>query len=91
METLFGVHFLKSEHSTGTKHRGRIDSLGIDETGSPVIFEYKRSRDENVINQGLFYLDWLLDHQPEEADKAPRPRQLRYPRSELFTRRYKTG
>jgi predicted transport protein len=65
METLFGVRFLASEYSTGTKHRGRIDSLGIDETGSPVIFEYKRSRDENVINQGLFYLDWLLDHQGE--------------------------
>jgi predicted transport protein len=30
-----------------------------------VIFEYKRSRDENVINQGLFYLDWLLDHRAE--------------------------
>jgi predicted transport protein len=65
METLFGVQFLASEYSTGAKHRGRIDSLGIDETGSPVIFEYKRSRDENVINQGLFYLDWLLDHQGE--------------------------
>jgi len=65
MDTLFGVRFLASEYSTGTKHRGRIDSLGIDETGSPVIFEYKRSRDENVINQGLFYLDWLLDHQGE--------------------------
>ena len=65
METLFGVRFLASEYSTGAKHRGRIDSLGIDDTGSPVIFEYKRSRDENVINQGLFYLDWLLDHQGE--------------------------
>lgn len=65
METLFGVRFLSSEYSTGPKHRGRIDSLGIDDTGSPVIFEYKRSRDENVINQGLFYLDWLLDQQAE--------------------------
>ncbi|WP_439663771.1 DUF5655 domain-containing protein [Lentzea sp. HUAS TT2] len=65
MEILFGVTFLDSEYSTGPKHRGRIDSLGVDETGSPVIFEYKRSRDENVINQGLFYLDWLLDHQAE--------------------------
>jgi predicted transport protein len=45
--------------------RGRIDSLGIDENGSPVIFEYKRSRDENVISQGLFYLDWLMDHRGE--------------------------
>jgi RecB family endonuclease NucS len=51
MDAFFGVRFLSSEYSTGQKHRGRIDSLGIDDTGSPVIFEYKRSRDENVINQ----------------------------------------
>lgn len=65
METLFGVRFLASEYSTGTKHRGRIDSLGLDENGSPVIFEYKSAINENVINQGLFYLDWLLDHRAE--------------------------
>ncbi len=47
------------------KHGGRIDSLGLDENGSPVILEYKRSVNENVINQGLFYLDWLLDHKAE--------------------------
>jgi predicted transport protein len=65
MEALFGVRFIASEHSTGKKHGGRIDSLGLDENGSPVIFEYKRSVNENVINQGLFYLDWLLDHRAE--------------------------
>lgn len=65
MSVLFGVRFLASEHSTGRKHGGRVDSLGLDENGSPVIFEYKRSVNENVINQGLFYLDWLLDHRGE--------------------------
>jgi hypothetical protein len=30
-----------------------------------MIIEYKRSTNENVINQGLFYLDWLLDHKAE--------------------------
>lgn len=65
METFFGVRFLASEYSTGRKHRGRIDSIGIDENGSPVIFEYKRSRNESVMSQGLFYLDWLLDHKAE--------------------------
>lgn len=65
MDTLFGVRFLASEYSTGAKHGGRIDSLGIDENSSPVIFEYKRAVNENVINQGLFYLDWLLDHRAE--------------------------
>jgi len=65
MEEFLGITLLESEFSTGRTHRGRIDSLGIDENGSPVIIEYKRSINENVINQGLFYLDWLLDHKAE--------------------------
>ena len=65
METFLGVRFLASEHSTGNTHRGRIDSLGLDENNAPVIVEYKRASTENVISQGLFYLDWLFDHQAE--------------------------
>lgn len=60
LETLLGVRFLASEYVT--THGGRMDTLGIDENGYPVIIEYKRDRSENVINQGLFYLDWLMDH-----------------------------
>lgn len=40
METFFGVRFLKSEYMITS---GRMDSIGIDENNSPVIFEYKRS------------------------------------------------
>lgn len=65
MESFLGVRFLASEYSTGAKHRGRVDSLGLDENGCPVIVEYKRYTNENVINQGLFYLDWLLDHKAD--------------------------
>lgn len=65
METFLGVRFLATEYTTGKTHRGRIDSLGLDENGCPVIIEYKRHSKENVINQGLFYLDWLLDHKAE--------------------------
>ena len=65
LETMLGIRLLGSEYPTGPKHRGRIDSLGIDENASPVIIEYKRATNENVINQGLFYLDWLLDHQAQ--------------------------
>lgn len=65
METFLGVRFLASEYVTGKTHKGRIDSLGLDENNCPVIVEYKRYSNENVINQGLFYLDWLLDHQAE--------------------------
>lgn len=65
MDALIGVRFLASEYGTGKTHKGRIDSLGLDENGCPVIVEFKRHSNENVINQGLFYLDWLLDHQAE--------------------------
>lgn len=62
MSIFFGVTFLKSEYRITN---GRMDSIGIDENNCPVIFEYKRSVNENVINQGLFYLDWLLDHKAD--------------------------
>lgn len=59
LETILGVRFLASEYVTTD---GRMDTLGIDENGYPVIIEYKRHQDQNVINQGLFYLNWLMDH-----------------------------
>ena len=60
---LLGVRFLASEFTT--TNGGRIDTLGLDDNGSPVILEYKRAMNENVINQGLFYLDWLMDHRKD--------------------------
>jgi predicted transport protein len=65
LDTLLGVRYLATEYATGKAHGGRIDTLGIDENHAPVIIEYKRAINENVINQGLFYLDWLLDHKAE--------------------------
>ena len=65
LETMLGIRFLASEYSTGRLHAGRIDTLGLDENNCPVILEYKRAAHENVINQGLFYLNWLMDHQAD--------------------------
>jgi predicted transport protein len=65
LDVLLGIRFLATEYTTGKTHGGRIDSLGLDENDCPVILEYKRSLGENVINQGLFYLDWLMDHKAE--------------------------
>ena len=65
LHTLTGVEFLATEYSTGPLHSRRIDTLGIDEAGRPVVVEYKRRQDENIINQGLDYLAWLEDHQAE--------------------------
>jgi predicted transport protein len=65
LETFLHVRFVASEYSTGKTHAGRIDTLGIDENLCPTIIEYKRASNANVINQGLFYLDWLMDHKAE--------------------------
>jgi len=65
IDTFLHVRFVASEYSTGKTHAGRIDTLGIDENSCPTIIEYKRNSNANVINQGLFYLDWLMDHKAE--------------------------
>lgn len=62
LEEILGIKFIATEFSTGEKHGGRIDTLGLDENNNPVIIEYKWGEKDNVINQGLFYLDWLVDH-----------------------------
>lgn len=62
LETFLGVRFVATEFRTDHDHGGRIDTLGLDENGCPVVIEYKRRSDENIINQGLFYLDWLVTH-----------------------------
>lgn len=63
LELLLGVRFLASEFATN--EGGRMDTLGIDENNAPVVIEYKRASNENVINQGLFYLDWLMGHRKD--------------------------
>src|ERR1035438_7301265 len=65
LESFLGVRFVASEYVTGKVHGGRIDTLGLDDKQCPVIIEYKRALNENGISQGLFYLDWLMDHQGE--------------------------
>ncbi|MDT3395348.1 DUF5655 domain-containing protein [Streptomyces sp. B1866] len=65
MEVMLGIRFLASEYGTGPRHRGRIDSLGLDENGNPVIIEYKRANGKAVITQALSYLAWLRDHRHE--------------------------
>ncbi|MFD9007586.1 transporter [Streptomyces sp. NPDC059552] len=61
---MLGIRFLASEYPTG-RHRGRIDSLGLDENGTPVIIEYKRTRDKELLPQALSYLAWLEDNHHE--------------------------
>lgn len=63
LDALLGVKFLATEYTTGKSHNGRIDTLGIDENGNPVIIEYKRAISESVVSQGLFYLDWLVENE----------------------------
>lgn len=63
LNEILNITFLATEYTTS--FGGRIDSLGIDNNGAPVIIEYKKGQNNNVINQGLSYLRWLLDHKAD--------------------------
>lgn len=58
---ILGIKFLAKEYQIPN---GRIDTLGIDENSSPVIIEYKWKENDDVLSQGLFYLDWLRNNKP---------------------------
>ena len=63
LKLFFGVTFLKTEFPAGSgKNSGRIDTLGINDAGNPVIIEYKRRYSETVINQAVGYWNWLTEH-----------------------------
>lgn len=69
IELFFGAKLIKNEYmisffdaELNQQQTGRIDSLAIDENGSPVIIEYKLEQSSNLINQALYYLDWLRNN-----------------------------
>lgn len=57
LREVLDLQFLATEYVT--TFGGRIDTLAVDNGGAPVIIEYKRNRNDNVINQALSYLKWL--------------------------------
>jgi predicted transport protein len=61
------MHFLETEYVT--TFGGRIDTLAVDVNGAPVIIEYKRGRNDNVVNQALSYLKWLKSQKQEFFEK----------------------
>lgn len=60
---LTGLKFIKSEF---TIKSNRIDTLAFDEESkSFVIIEYKRSQNYSVIDQGVSYLNLLLEYKAD--------------------------
>lgn len=59
LDALLGLRLLASEFSSPC-HTIRMDTLCLDANHCPVIVEYKLDTDSSVMNQGLFYLNWLV-------------------------------
>lgn len=56
LPTLLGVTPLRREFKAGS---GRMDTLGVDQNGFPVIIEYKRSQHASPLLQILSYQGWI--------------------------------
>jgi predicted transport protein len=52
----FGCHHLKSFYKIPS---GEIDTLAITEEGVPCIIEFKHKKEDTIMNQIVFYYDWL--------------------------------
>src|SRR3989304_5285815 len=63
LENVFSCRLLASEFPTGYQYSGRIDTLALSEDDNPVIIEYKKVESSELINQSLYYLAWMKDHQ----------------------------
>lgn len=63
IETLSGLKLVKSEFSIKSN---RIDTLAFDpESQAFVIIEYKRSQNYSVVDQGVSYLNLMLDYRAD--------------------------
>lgn len=64
LQEIFEARFIATEFvvSVDGVQGGRIDTLALDKENSPIIIEYKKNQSDSIINQGLFYLEWLLTH-----------------------------
>lgn len=59
MKEALDIDFIASEYSI---QGGRMDSLGLDQSGNPVIIEYKKGSNSSIISQIAYYYTWLVDH-----------------------------
>jgi len=57
LNQFFQCYFLKSFYKIPG---GEIDTLAITEDGNPCIIEYKHRQEDTVLNQIVFYYDWLM-------------------------------
>ena len=62
LRDLTGIDLVATEHRTGSRHKRRADTLGLDGNQRPVVIEYKLGHGGGAISQGLDYLFWLEDH-----------------------------
>lgn len=66
LEDIFGLRFVA--HQVITTDGGRIDTLALDESGAPVVIEYKVVEQDEVIIQALSYLDWAVRNRADVED-----------------------
>lgn len=60
LKEIFGLEFIRREFGGQGLS---IDTVAYDpESKAPILIEYKKDEQDNVISQGMAYLSWLLNH-----------------------------
>lgn len=63
LESYLGVRFVTSGYSTGKKHGGHIDVLGLDENNCPVVIQHRHEDTDSIMEQGMDLVAWMISNQ----------------------------
>jgi len=59
MESMLGIRFLASEYPTGPWHRGRIDTLGLDENNAPVVLDITDRKSSDTDSELRRFIEYM--------------------------------
>ncbi len=74
-------YIIHSLDETGKRIDGKIDSLALGEDLQPIIIGYKKQKSDPIINQGLFNMQWLIDHK-ESFEREIMLKSIKHPSKE---------
>ena len=73
LEALFDIRFFDNEYRIKDRNNDlRIDTVGISKDNCPVLIEYKRGKNDNVVSQILAYRNVFLEKQDDFRWKVSR-------------------
>ncbi len=71
LEEMLGIRLVASEYPTGRWHRGRVDTLGLDENNAPVVLDFTDRRSSDTGSELRRFIDYMSVTVPHQLLVSP--------------------